>query len=205
MSSPRYADQAAYLNQMQQQQSMLSPISTGVFSPKNVEHPLLQAVFGVGSPGRMSSRVMEPISPIGSRLSALAQREKQQQQLRSLSSRDLGSTNPMAPVVGSPVNSWSKWGSPNGKVDWSVHGDELGCLRRSSSFELGNKGEEPDLSWVQSLVKESPPEMLKERFPNPVSSTASPGVGLSSNSRIDSALESWLEQMQIDQQQELVV
>ncbi|KAG5238480.1 zinc finger CCCH domain-containing protein [Salix suchowensis] len=34
MSSPRYADQAAYLNQMQQQQSMLSPISTGVFSPK---------------------------------------------------------------------------------------------------------------------------------------------------------------------------
>ncbi|KAL9371398.1 hypothetical protein Peur_036538 [Populus x canadensis] len=205
MSSPRYADQAAYLNQVQQQQSMLSPISTSVFSPKNVEHPLLQAVFGVGSPGRMSSRVMEPISPMGSRLSALAQREKKQQQLRSLSSRDLGSNHPMASVTGSPGNSWSKWGSPNGKVDWSVHGDELGRLRRSSSFELGNNGEEPDLSWVQSLVKESPPEMLKEKFANPVSSTASPGTGLNSNSRIDSVLESWLEQMQIDQQQQLVV
>ncbi|KAJ6905342.1 hypothetical protein NC652_023174 [Populus alba x Populus x berolinensis] len=205
MSSPRYADQAAYLNQVQQQQSMLSPISTSVFSPKNVEHPLLQAVFGFGSPGRMSSRVMEPISPMGSRLSALVQREKKQQQLRSLSSRDLGSNNPMASVAGSPVNSWSKWGSPNGKVDWSVHGDELGRLQRSSSFELGNNGEEPDLSWVQSLVKESPPEMLKEKFANPISSTASPGTGLNSNSRIDSVLESWLEQMQIDQQQQLVV
>ncbi|XP_011025440.1 PREDICTED: zinc finger CCCH domain-containing protein 30-like [Populus euphratica] len=205
MSSPRYADQAAYLNQVQQQQSMLSPVSTSVFSPKNVEHPLLQAVFGVGSPGRMSSRVMEPISPMGSRLSALAQREKKQQQLRSLSSRDLASNHPMASVAGSLGNSWSKWGSPNGKVDWSVNGDELGRLRRSSSFELGNNGEEPDLSWVQSLVKESPPEMLKEKFANPVSSTASPGTGLNSNSRIDSVLESWIEQMQIDQQQQLVV
>jgi hypothetical protein len=111
----------------------------------------------------------------------------------------------MASVAGSPGNSWSKWGSPNGKVDWSVHGDELGRLRRSSSFELGNNGEEPDLSWVQSLVKESPPEMLKDKFANPVSSTASPGTGLNSNSRIDSVLESWLEQMQIDQQQQLVV
>ncbi|CAK7330781.1 unnamed protein product [Dovyalis caffra] len=216
MSSPRYSDQAAavfspthkaaFLNQLQQQQSMLSPVSTSVFSPKNVEHPLLQAAFGVGSPGRMSPRGMEPISPMGSRLSSLAQREKQQQQLRSLSSRDLGSNNPMASVVGSPVNSWSKWGSPNGKVDWSVNGDELGRLRRSSSFELGNNNsEEPDLSWVQSLVKESPPEMLKEKLAIPVPGTASPGVGLSSNSQIDSVLESWLEQMQIDQQQQLVV
>ncbi|KAK9282950.1 hypothetical protein L1049_011175 [Liquidambar formosana] len=105
--SPRYSDQApasifspshksAVLNQFQQQQQqqqhgMLSPINTNVFSPKNVEHPLLQASFSVPSPGRMSPRSMEPISPMSSRLSAFAQREKQQQQLRSLSSRDLGS------------------------------------------------------------------------------------------------------------------
>ncbi|KDO45407.1 hypothetical protein CISIN_1g006944mg [Citrus sinensis] len=58
-SSPRYADQAlaaavfspthksAVLNQFQQQQqqSMLSPINTN-FSPKNVDHPLLQASLG---------------------------------------------------------------------------------------------------------------------------------------------------------------
>ncbi|KAJ6964651.1 hypothetical protein NC652_002790 [Populus alba x Populus x berolinensis] len=196
MSSPRFADQAAavfspthksaYLNQLQQQQT-----------------------FGAGSPGRMSPRSMEPISPRGSRLSTLAQREKQQQQLRSLSSRDLGSNNPVAHHVGSPVNSWSKWGSPNGKLDWSVNGDELlGRLRRSSSFELGNNGEEPDLSWVQSLVKESPPEVLKEKPAIQVPGAApSPdvAVGLSSNSQINPVLESWLEQMQIDKKQQPVV
>lgn len=219
-SSPRYSDssavfspshKSAILNQFQQQQqSMLSPINTNVFSPKNVEHPLLQASFGISSPGRMSPRSMEPISPMGPRLSAIAQREKQHQQLRSLSSRDLGSNNP-ASVVGSPVNSWSKWGSPTGKLDWSVNGDEMGRLKRSSSFELGNNGEEPDLSWVQSLVKESPPEMMKEKFAAPVSASASSGEGLNSNSQIESnsnsqidsvdhsVIGAWLEQMQLDQ------
>ncbi|WRX08724.1 zinc finger protein [Theobroma cacao] len=215
-SSPRYTDQtaasavfspthkSAVLNQFQQQQSILSPINTNVFSPKNIEHPLLQASFGVGSPGRMSPRSTEPISPMAARISAIVQREKQQQQLRSLSSRELGSNNP-ASIVGSPVNSsWSKWGSPNGKLDWSVNGDEMGQLRRSSSFELGNNGEEPDLSWVQSLVKESPPEMMKEKLAVSVPGGASSVEVLNnSNSQIDSVdhsvIGAWLEQMQLDQ------
>ncbi|KAI7755916.1 hypothetical protein M8C21_007181 [Ambrosia artemisiifolia] len=196
-SSPRYSDAAAspgvfspshksaVLNQFQQQQSMLSPINTNVFSPKNIDHTLLQASFGVSSPGRMSPRSVDPISPMGARLSAFAQREKHHQQLRSLSSRDLGGSNsPFS--VGSPVNnnatssSWSKWGSPTGKADWSVNGDGFGKLKRSSSSELlnnnnSNGAEEPDLSWVQSLVKESPPEMLKNKVAAPPSgSTAAP-------------------------------
>lgn len=213
-SSPRYSDQAlaaavfspthksAVLNQFQQQQqSMLSPINTN-FSPKNVDHPLLQASFGVpSSSGRMSPRNVEPISPMGSRVSLLAQREKQQQ-FRSLSSRELGSNS--AAVVGSPVNSWSKWGSSNGKPDWAVTTDELGKLKRSSSFELGN-GEEPDLSWVQSLVKESPTE-VKEKLATPVSGIAaasSSSEGSNRNPQIQSVdhavLGAWLEQMQLDQ------
>lgn len=215
-SSPRYSDQAlaaavfspthksAVLNQFQQQQqqqSMLSPINTN-FSPKNVDHPLLQASFGVpSSSGRMSPRNVEPISPMGSRVSLLAQREKQQQ-FRSLSSRELGSNS--AAVVGSPVNSWSKWGSSNGKPDWAVTTDELGKLKRSSSFELGN-GEEPDLSWVQSLVKESPTE-VKEELATPVSGIAaasSSSEGSNRNPQIESVdhavLGAWLEQMQLDQ------
>lgn len=216
--SPRYTDQAlasavfspthksAVFNQFQQQQqqqqqSMLSPINTN-FSPKNVDHPLLQASFGVpSSSGRMSPRNVEPISPMGSRVSLLAQREKQQQ-FRSLSSRELGSNS--AAVVGSPVNSWSKWGSSNGKPDWAVTTDELGKLRRSSSFELGN-GEEPDLSWVQSLVKESPTE-AKEKLAAPVSGIAaasSSSEGSNRNPQIESVdhavLGAWLEQMQLDQ------
>ncbi|GAV57289.1 zf-CCCH domain-containing protein/Ank_2 domain-containing protein [Cephalotus follicularis] len=211
-SSPRYSDQAlasavfspthksTVLNQFQQQQSMLSPINTN-FSPKNLDHPMLQASFGVSSSGRMSPRNVEPISPISSRVSLLAQREKQQQ-FRSLSSRDLGSSS--AAVLGAPVNSWSKWGASNGKLDWAVSTDELGKLRRSSSFELGN-GEEPDLSWVQSLVKESPTEM-KEKLAAPVSgvsTAASSGEGSKMNIQGDSvdhaALGAWLEEMKLDQ------
>lgn len=212
-SSPRYSDAAAsavfspthksaVFNQFQQQQSMLSTINTNGFSHKNVEHPLLQASFGVSSPGRMSPRSVEPISPMGSRLAAFAQREKQHQQLRSLSSRDLG-TNSSFSVVGSPVNSWVKWGSPNGKSDLLGNRDEVGPLRRSSSFELANSGEEPDLSWVQSLVKESPTEIAKEKLPVSVPGAAASGEGLNSTSQVESTdysvVGAWLEQMQLDQ------
>lgn len=216
-SSPRYSDQAAgcgvfspshksaVLSQFQQQQSMLSPINTNnVFSPKNVEHPLLQASFGVSSPRGMSPRSVEPISPMSNRLSAFAQREQQQhQQLRSLSSRDLGYNHNPISAVGSPGNQ-QLWGSPNGKVDWSVNGSELGRLRRSSSFELNNNGEEPDLSWVQSLVKESSPAEMKDKIAGgPVSGVVSNGEAVKSGSQAESVdhsvLGAWLEQMQLDQ------
>lgn len=210
MSSPRYADHVAastmfspshksvVLNQFQHQQGMLSPIKTNVFSPKNVDHPLLQASFGVSSPGRMSPRGIEPLSPLSSRFSSLAHREKQQQHLRSLSSRDLGSNG--AGIVNSPANSWSKWESPNGKIDWSVQGEELAWHRKTFSIEQNREG--PDLSWVQSLVKESPPG-IQETPTLPVSGMTVSADGSNSISRIDSidhaVLGAWLEQMQLDQ------
>lgn len=215
-SSPRYSDQGAVFsptqksmlfNQFQQQQNMLAPINTSnIYSPKSVEHPLFQTSLNVSSPGRMSPRSVEPISPMSARLSAFTLREKQQQQqlhLRSLSSREFGSKQTSS-LVGSPVNSWTNWGSPNGKVDWSVNGggDEVGRLRRSSSFELGNNGEEPDLSWVQSLVKESPPEM-RESHVAPVSGaipSAEDSAPKASMDSVDhSVVGAWLEQMQLDQ------
>ncbi|KAJ6921901.1 zinc finger CCCH domain-containing protein 30-like [Populus alba x Populus x berolinensis] len=209
--SPQYADQAlasavfspshksAVLNQFQQQQSMLSPINTN-FSPKNVDHPLLQASF---ASGRMSPRNVEPISPMSSRVSMLAHREKQQQHLHSLSSQELVSNT--AAIVGSPVNSWSKWGSSNGKPDWTVSADEFGKLRRSNSFELGN-GDEPDLSWVQSLVKESPTEMKEKstvHVSESITASASSSESSNMNSHIepvdlDHAVGSWVEQLHID-------
>ncbi|XP_039006653.1 zinc finger CCCH domain-containing protein 30-like isoform X2 [Hibiscus syriacus] len=197
-SSPRYSDQAlaaavfspthksAVLNQFQQQQNMLTPINTN-FSPKSVELPLLQASLS----GRMSPRNVEPISPMNPRISMLAKREKLQE-FRSLSSRELLSGT--AAIVGSPVNLQSKWGSFNGKPDWVVNADGSVKHSRSSSFELGN-GDEPDLSWVQSLVKESPTD-IKEKIAAPVS-----GEGSSMNlDPVDNAaLGAWLEQMQLDQ------
>ncbi|KAM7262612.1 hypothetical protein ACFE04_000295 [Oxalis oulophora] len=152
------------------------------------------------SPGRMSPRSVDPISPMGVRLSAFGQREK----LRSLSSRELGSN--VGQMVGSPVSSpYPTWGSPTGKADWSHNGDEMGHIRNRSSFEPANNNvEEPDLSWVQSLVKESPPEMMKGKLAGSVSGGGLPPVeGLNSNSQNDSVdnsvIGAWLEQMQLDQ------
>ncbi|ONK74891.1 uncharacterized protein A4U43_C03F11180 [Asparagus officinalis] len=187
----------------------------GVFSPShkflhpiNVEAqqfsghgPLLHAAsLGIPSPNRMSPRsVDQHSSPLSSRLSAFAQQEKLQQ-LRSLSSRDLGSN--AAAVVGSPVNpSWSNWGSPTGKLDWGVNGEELDRFRQSS-MKAESGSEEPDVSWVQSLV--SPQESKEKVSVNAGSSNGgdddvnngNPNGGQMEEHAV---LGAWLEQMQLDQ------
>ncbi|XP_020271531.1 zinc finger CCCH domain-containing protein 33-like [Asparagus officinalis] len=62
----------------------------------------------------------------------------------------------------------TNWGSPDGKLDWGIQGEELNKLRKSASFGFRNNQSlspprapapaeafnEPDLSWVQSLVKD---------------------------------------------------
>nr|KYP63267.1 Zinc finger CCCH domain-containing protein 30 [Cajanus cajan] len=185
-SSPRFADPA---------------LASAVFSPTHKS-----AVFNQfqHQQSLMSPRNMEPISPMSSRISALAQREKQQQ-FRSLSSRELGSNSATVAVAGeSQVSSLSKWGSSNGALDWTVNGDESGKLRRSSSFETGNNGEEPDFSWVQSLVKESPSE-IKENSAKTVTSVAAAGsssevsnMSMQTDTIDHAMLGAWLEQMQLD-------
>lgn len=206
MFSPSH--KTAILNQFQLQQSLLAPINTGTYSPKPLEQQLpghsslLQASFGLSPSGRMSPHNMDAGSPVSARLVAFAQREKQQQQqqtLRSLSSRDLGGGGGM-----SPMNSLrSKWNSPSRTLDWGVNGEELGHLRRSSSFEIHPGGEVGgrDFEWVQSLVNKSPPEKTAA----PATSVGPPAVtpppansnGGDSSSQIE-ALGAWLEQLQLD-------
>jgi hypothetical protein len=193
--SPRYADQcgatfspthkAAMLNQFQQQQSLLSP----------------RAMAAGVNP--------EPVSPMSSRLlAALAQQEKMQQQtLRSMSSRDLGSGASI--LVGSPVgSSWSKWGIPSGSdtSDWGANDEELGHLKRSLSFELrsGANGDEPDLSWVNTLVKEPTPEKAPNNGSAPKESISILGQaasheGISGEEDTDGVIGGWLEQLQLDE------
>jgi len=62
--------------------------------------------------------------------------------------------------------------------------DELGKHCRSSSFKLWNNGKEPDLSWVQSLAKESP-TYTKQKVATPVSIAASSSEGSNMNSQIE--------------------
>ncbi|CAO2837331.1 unnamed protein product [Amaranthus hypochondriacus] len=214
ISSPRYPDplgassvfspshKSAIFNHLQHQQSMLSPINTKTFSPKAVDHNLLQAPFGPSSPGMVSSpgmmsspRAIEPQASFNARLSALTLRDKQQQ-MRSLSARDLGSNLPrdlVPDMAGSPVSvgSWSNWeSSSNGRPDWSMNDDDLYRLKRS--YTNGHKGDEPDLSWVQSLVKDSPSSDNKEVQTNGLSDS-------NSNNPVEavdhSTLGAWLDQI----------
>lgn len=200
-SSPRYSDQALLASSAvfspTHKSAVFNQFHNTNFSPKTMDHPLLQGSFGVQSSGRMSPRIVESISPMGSRV-------PMQQQFRSLSSHDLGSNS--AAIVGQNGDSWAKWGSSNGQPDWTVNADECNRLRRSSSFEHGNTGggEEPDLSWVQSLVKESPQE-VKENPEKMVlgTSSGSLGEGLELDSEIEpidqSVLGTWLQKMQLDE------
>ncbi|KAI3470887.1 hypothetical protein Pfo_027550 [Paulownia fortunei] len=62
----------------------------------------------------------------------------------------------------------SEWSSPDGKLDWGFNGEEVNKLRKSASFGYRNGNatasaamtpsdvNEPDVSWVNSLVKDAP-------------------------------------------------
>jgi Ankyrin repeats (3 copies)/Zinc finger C-x8-C-x5-C-x3-H type (and similar) len=152
---------------------LLSPINTrSLYSSKdsvNMQPPVATSPTS----GRMvSPRSIDGLaSPLSSRLAALAYREK------------VGS-NGGPQLGGSPVATSSPWGkmvSPLGKVDWSVNGEGLG-------------NEEPDVSWVHSLV--SPPDAKERQERDATSSGAADCV------RQNDGMEqigAWLEQMQLKQ------
>ncbi|XP_014505073.1 zinc finger CCCH domain-containing protein 66 [Vigna radiata var. radiata] len=101
------------------------------------------------------------------------------------------------------VSTFSHWGSPDGKLDWTMNGDELNKLRKSSSFGFrssnspltkdsttmpANVDDEPDVSWVNSLVKDAPPEAGVEDQRKQCHNGTE-------------AIPAWLEQMYLDQEQ----
>lgn len=70
-----------------------------------------------------------------------------------------------SPIGGNMSSPRADWGSPNGKLDWGIHGEELNKLRKSNSFAIRGSNNnatrtsppgfnEPDVSWVNTLVKD---------------------------------------------------
>lgn len=67
----------------------------------------------------------------------------------------------------------TNWSSPDGKLDWGIQGDELNKLRKSASFGFRSSPpktqmmpvnvDEPDVSWVNSLVRDGPYGAEKQR------------------------------------------
>lgn len=119
--------------------------------------PVQLASYSLSSLGPLSSLTGQlerqnsngsPLSPImstaaDSRAVAFSQRDK-----GSSRSGDLGG-----------ATTWSEWGSPTGKVNWGIQGEELQKFRKSASFGI-RSSDEPDLSWVQKLFKEAPMESV---------------------------------------------
>ncbi|KAK2430321.1 zinc finger CCCH domain-containing protein [Trifolium repens] len=112
----------------------------------------------------------------------------------------------------SPVKPYAfpNWGSPDGKLNWTVQGEELNKLRKSSSFGFRSSNtplnqaatraqendNEPDVSWVNSLVKDATPQE-SGRF-----STEDQKRKLQYNlNNGTDAIPAWLEQLYIDQEQ----
>ncbi|TVU02642.1 hypothetical protein EJB05_51858, partial [Eragrostis curvula] len=66
----------------------------------------------------------------------------------------------MSPAPTTSPSMLSDWGSPDGRLDWGVQGDELHKFRKSASFAFRGQSAapvaaaEPDVSWVNSLVRD---------------------------------------------------
>ncbi|CAH8384796.1 unnamed protein product [Eruca vesicaria subsp. sativa] len=94
------------------------------------------------------------------------------------------------------------WGSPNGKVEWGMQREEMNKMRRSVSFGInGNNNvsrpvrdysDEPDVSWVNSLVKDSAQERAF-------------GLNGGETVRDEFKMPLWAEQMYIDHKKQQTV
>ncbi|XP_030524127.2 zinc finger CCCH domain-containing protein 66-like [Rhodamnia argentea] len=118
------------------------------------------------------------------------------------------SSSVVSPTARMP--SHNDWGSPDGKLDWGIQGEELNKLRKSASFGLRSSGNrfpapadsatatlgEPDVPWIQSLVKEGPSQnpgnFGAEQQQQQQYHLSSGGTEL---------LPAWVEQLYVDQEQ----
>lgn len=185
LGSPGFASIPDQYLQLQQAVALEAQmqVSPRMHSPKQLPS------YSLGSLGRMSALggldvdvqtcngVSLPPSVAAAR-AAFAQRDK-----RSHSSRDLGAGFPL-----------SDWGSPTGKLEWGVQKDDLSKFRKSASF--GFRGtEEPDFSWVHTLVKEGPAE--GDKGFNGIPKVECAGGPRDNVDHV--SLGSWMENMQLDE------
>ncbi|XP_059317932.1 zinc finger CCCH domain-containing protein 29-like [Lycium ferocissimum] len=189
MQSPTGLQMRQNMNQFQSSYSNISQSSSPMRKP---------STYGFDSSAAVAQAVMN------SRSAAAFAKRSQSFIDRSGMGHRAGGPNGVAnspPVMSS--NNMSDWGSPDGKLEWGYNSEDTNKLKRSQSFGFrgGNGGtptrspiapsqvNEPDVSWVHSLVKD-------------VSST---GTGLYSSEQkhgggARESIPPWLEQMYIDQE-----
>ncbi|KAB2080811.1 hypothetical protein ES319_A05G091800v1 [Gossypium barbadense] len=184
---------------------------TGVHTRQNINQQL-RASYPTNlpsSPVRASSSFgIDPSGPsaaavLSSRSSAFAKRSQSFIE-RTAVNRHSGLSSPASSASAMPSN-LSDWGSPDGKLDWGIQGEELNKLRKSASFGFRSSGsnlgnaprsissttDEPDVSWVQSLVVD-PPSAGQLSFEEEQCHRNPGGAEL---------LPAWVEQLYMDQKQ----
>ncbi|CAN4087487.1 unnamed protein product [Withania somnifera] len=187
MQSPTGLQMRQNMNQFQSNYSNMSQSSSPLRKP---------SAFGFDSSAAVAQAVMN------SRSAAFAKRSQSFIDRSGMSHRAVPNNVANSPTLMSS-NMSSDWGSPDGKLEWGFNSDDTNKLKRSQSFGFrGGNGaparsstltpsqvNEPDVSWVHSLVKD-------------VSST---GTGLYSSEQkhgggVRDSIPPWLEQMYIDQE-----
>ncbi|WVZ66396.1 hypothetical protein U9M48_015617 [Paspalum notatum var. saurae] len=140
------AHKSALLNKLHQQKGLLSPVNTNrMYSSRGLDPSVIHSPFGGMSP--RSPRTMEPTSPLSTRIGAGVTQRDMFDQFSSMNKNQV-------PSVASPRNltaSWGNIGTPKSNVDWGVDDEELVRLRHSVQ-PANVEEQEPDVSWVQSLV-----------------------------------------------------
>lgn len=188
MQSPTGLQMRQNMNQFQSSYSNISQSS----SPLRKQ----PSTYGFDSSAAVAQAVMN------SRSAAFAKRSQSFIDRGGMSHRAVPNGVANSPPLMSS-NMSSDWGSPDGKLEWGFNSDDTNKLKRSQSFGFrGGNGaptrsstltpshvNEPDVSWVHSLVKD-------------VSST---GTGLYSSEQkhgggVRDSIPPWLEQMYIDQE-----
>ncbi|KAJ8751208.1 hypothetical protein K2173_016389 [Erythroxylum novogranatense] len=173
--SPSY--KLAVLSQPHQQRNTLNPLKKIALSPKNpTDLPSLQAPIGPSSPRRVP-QTSEPVSPVNCESPFLGQ-----QQSTGLSSWD-NAFSLCHHLRSNNEDSWPKQECGNGNSNWPVQVNEWDNLHQQCSIRLA---EEPDVSWVQSVLKE-PPGETKEI------------MGSKTKTQSDVPLQAWLDGLQLDQ------
>ncbi|MBA0739860.1 hypothetical protein Gogos_013090 [Gossypium gossypioides] len=133
--------------------------------PTNLPSPPVRASQSFGSdPSRPTTTAV-----LSSRPAAFANRSQSFIEHTSINHHSGISSSTSSPSA-MPCN-FSDWGSPDGKLDWGIQGDnkqrKSSLVFRSNGSNFGNPVEsmsptsdEPDVSWIQSLVKDTPSKQI---------------------------------------------